>query len=248
MNLPRLSVASSADERPLYIQVKEALLTNLENGIWKPDEQLPTETEISHHMGVSEGTVRQAVLSLAKEGRIHRRSGKGTFVSRINFDQSFARFFRFKGNNECDRSQYNVTTIGAEIQQRVDPHILQLLQLNQGDNVVVLHRAISIDNVVVCHYRSYLSESRFPDLVSLPLDDTGLYNVLEQQYGVHVVGAKESLNARIAKKDDALILDLPQNEAVIAINRTAFTYKNEIIEVRRTVGRSDKFRYDIRLG
>jgi len=248
MNLPRLTPSPSSGERPLYVQVKDVLLSNLSDGTWKPGEQLPTEIEISRHMGVSEGTVRQAVLALVKDGRIHRRSGKGTFVSRMRFDQSFSKFFRFKGSGEGEPLQYNVGVIDARMQQDIDPGIRRLLKLEPREAALVLHRKISMDDVVVCHYRSYLAESRFPGLLSLPLEDVGLYDVLERHYGAHVVDARETLQARIADFDDGRILDIRQADAVIAIRRIAYTYRDEVLEVRHTVGRSDNFRYDIRLG
>jgi len=248
LNLPRLADSPSSGDRPLYVQVKDVLLSNLADGTWKPGEQLPTETEISRHMGVSEGTVRQAVLALVKDGRIHRRSGKGTFVSRMRFDQSFTRFFRFKGSSEEEPFQYHVGVIDARLQRTVEPEIGRLLELDAGEAVLVLHRTISVDDVVVCHYRSYLAESRFPGLLSLPLEDVGLYDMLELHYGAHVVDARETLQARIANADDARILDIGESDAVIAIRRIAYTYRNQVLEVRNTVGRSDNFRYDIRLG
>lgn len=248
MNLPRLSSESLSDERPLYVQVKDVLLANLADGIWKPGEQLPTETEISRLMGVSQGTVRQAVLALVRDGRIYRRSGNGTFVSRMRFDQSFSRFFRFKGSQSLVSPRYHVAVIDAHTTRDVDPEIRQLLKVASGESVVVLHRSISMNEVVVCHYRSYLAESRYPGLQSLQLEDVGLYDLLERQYGTYVVDARETVQARIADAGDEQVLHIRPGEAVIAIRRIAYTYREEIIEIRNTVGRSDDFRYEIRLG
>jgi len=87
---PMASAVPVAEEgRPLHLQIKAAIAADLVKGVWKPGEKLPTEAEIALNFGVSEGTVRQAVMALVKEGRLTRRSGKGTFAAKPNFDRSF---------------------------------------------------------------------------------------------------------------------------------------------------------------
>ena len=46
-----------------------------------PGEKLPNELELSQEMGVSRATLRQAIQSLAAQGLLEVRRGRGTFVS-----------------------------------------------------------------------------------------------------------------------------------------------------------------------
>jgi len=248
MDSPLLAPVSSSDGRPLHIQVRNALSANLETGVWKAGDQLPTEAELSRQLGVSEGTVRQAILALVKESRLTRRSGKGTFVSRLRFDESFTRFFRFKSNERSAEPLLNVTVREARIERAPHPEVRRILGIGPRVPLVMLHRIISADDVIVCHYTSHLSGQRFPRLESLPLDGVALYDVLESRYGTHVVRASETLQARSARRDDEHILGVPDTAPVIAIERIAYTYHDEVVEVRNTVGRSDTFRYEIQLG
>jgi GntR family transcriptional regulator len=50
--------------------------------------RLPSEAELSAAFGVSRATLRSALLSLQKEGRIRRLHGNGTFVNRHALDIS----------------------------------------------------------------------------------------------------------------------------------------------------------------
>jgi GntR family transcriptional regulator len=248
MESPQLTPVSASDGRPLHVQVRNALSASLATGVWKAGDQLPTEAELSRQLGVSEGTVRQAILALVKESRLTRRSGKGTFVSRLRFDESFTRFFRFKSKESSGEPVLSVTVRAARIERAPHPDVRRILGVGAGVPLVVLHRIISADDVVVCHYTSHLSAQRFPGLQSLPLDGVGLYDVLESRYGIHVVRASETLQARAARRDDKRILGVPETAPVIAIERIAYTYHDEVVEVRNTVGRSDTFRYEIQLG
>src|SRR6187402_3552349 len=77
---------------PLYQKVREQLKQQIDRGFWKPGDMLPTEPELGEQFGVSAGTVKQALLSLAREGLIVRQAGKGTFVARMSGRRSFSRF------------------------------------------------------------------------------------------------------------------------------------------------------------
>lgn len=233
--------------RPLYLQVKEALSANLAGGTWKPGAQLPTETELSRQFHVSEGTIRQAVMALVKEGRLTRRSGKGTFVSRPNFEHSFMRFFRFRGNVKSREPEYGITVLDIKARGDADPAIKRILRLASNAKILSIRRAVKQDGEVVCHYVSYLSNPEFGDLSPADLENAALYDVLENKYGIHIVRAVETLQARTAEAYDVDILGVRLGEPVIAIDRHAYTYGDRIVEVRHTVGRSDKFRYEIQL-
>lgn len=233
--------------RPLYLQIKDALSTSLAGGIWKPGDQLPTETELSKQFDVSEGTVRQAVMALVKEGRLTRRSGKGTFVSRPNFEHSFMRFFRFRGNVKSRDPEYGVTVLDIKASTDGNPVIRRTLGLASNAKILSIHRAIMQDGEVVCHYVSYLSNPEFGSLSREDLENAALYDVLENKFGIHVLRAAETLQARAADTADAAILGINFGEPVISIDRLAYTYGDRVVEVRHTIGRSDKFRYQIQL-
>jgi len=231
---------------PLHLQVKAAISRGLTDGTWKPGEKLPTEGDLSKTFNVSEGTVRQAVIALVKEGRLTRRSGKGTFASRPNLDQSFARFFRFRGGTPVTEADYAVQLIkmGSEVAPSA---IAEKLGLAKSARVVAIHRAIKQGDVTVVHYVSYLSEHKFGTLKRQDIEDAALYDVLEAKFGIHIVRAVETLRARVARTQDATILGIARDEPVIAIERLAYTYGDAVVEVRRAAGRSDNFRYEIEL-
>jgi GntR family transcriptional regulator len=246
MTLEKIRDAVSQEGTPLHLQVKAAISRGLTDGTWKPGEKLPTEGELSRTFNVSEGTVRQAVIALVKEGRLTRRSGKGTFAVRPNFDQSFARFFRFRGGAPVDGSKYSVDLIKMTVE--VAPaSVAGKLGLSKSGRVVAIHRAIKMGDAVVAHYVSYLSERKFGSLRRQDLENAVLYEVLEAKCGVHIVRAVETLQARAARAQDVMILGVARNEPVIALERLAYTYGDAVVEVRRAVGRSDNFKYEIEL-
>lgn len=67
--------------RPRYLQIKEDIQFNIEEGHLRPGTQIPTEHELAKQYGVSRTTVRRALDELALMGFVVRQQGSGTFVA-----------------------------------------------------------------------------------------------------------------------------------------------------------------------
>ena len=82
-------------QRLRLMSVKEQVLDELKrlinDGTLKPGDQLPSERELSDHLGVSRSTVREAVQLLAALGLLEVRHGNGTFVRASTSDVEFLR-------------------------------------------------------------------------------------------------------------------------------------------------------------
>jgi len=66
---------------PMYSQIRNYVLANIQQQRWRSNDQLPTESELAGKFGVSKFTVKKALVELVEEGLIYRIQGKGSFVS-----------------------------------------------------------------------------------------------------------------------------------------------------------------------
>jgi GntR family transcriptional regulator len=66
---------------PLYHQLKQLLLAQLESGRWAAGDCMPGDQDLQRFFGVSRTTVRQAMRELELAGLITRHRGRGTFVA-----------------------------------------------------------------------------------------------------------------------------------------------------------------------
>jgi GntR family transcriptional regulator len=71
---------------PLYYQLQEVLKEQIESGVWRPGEALPSEPELARRFGVSRVVVRQALAILEDDRQIDRIKGRGTFVAEPKLD------------------------------------------------------------------------------------------------------------------------------------------------------------------
>lgn len=66
----------------LYISVYKALKKKIIDGIYKIDDRLPTEEELTKEYFTSRITIKKAMQLLVEEGFVIRYPGRGTFVSK----------------------------------------------------------------------------------------------------------------------------------------------------------------------
>ena len=66
---------------PLHAQIAARLRHDLDVGRYTPGQRLPAEVDFARQLGVSRGTVRQAISALLNEGLLQTVPGRGTFVS-----------------------------------------------------------------------------------------------------------------------------------------------------------------------
>ncbi len=69
------------DNRHLYLQVIDRLKHDIDKGIYKEKEKLPSEFDLAKNLGVSRATLREALRILEEENVVIRRHGVGTFVN-----------------------------------------------------------------------------------------------------------------------------------------------------------------------
>ncbi|MBO7743397.1 GntR family transcriptional regulator [Paenibacillus sp. MWE-103] len=97
---------------PKYQQVKDYVLTQIENNALGKDGRIPSESEFSQLLDVSSITVRKALNELVNEGVIYRVRGKGSFVSnRGTAADAATRYVTFiiSGNELYDSSYLQIT-------------------------------------------------------------------------------------------------------------------------------------------
>lgn len=65
---------------PLYEQIIQQLLRQMESGELSPGDQLPTTRQLAVKLGINFNTVARAYRQLDKEGLISTQPGRGTFI------------------------------------------------------------------------------------------------------------------------------------------------------------------------
>ena len=76
-----MTLVDRSSPLPIYYQLKVLIQDQINSGLWRPGDRIPTEGELCQTHGISRSPVRQALSELAREGVLVRRPGLGTFVT-----------------------------------------------------------------------------------------------------------------------------------------------------------------------
>ncbi|MGP9019711.1 GntR family transcriptional regulator [Streptomyces sp. BR1] len=68
------------DDRPPYVQVADALRREINGGVLRPGDKLPTARELQERFGVASSTVQNALRLLKKQNLIYSVQSRGSFV------------------------------------------------------------------------------------------------------------------------------------------------------------------------
>jgi GntR family transcriptional regulator len=83
--------------RPLYLQVRDAVLERIRSGKLRPGGLLPRELDLHRELHVSLGTLRKALGVLETGQLIVREPGRGTFVRSRQTGRGLERLIRCEG-------------------------------------------------------------------------------------------------------------------------------------------------------
>jgi GntR family transcriptional regulator len=232
-------------DAPLYRDVATALERAIRDGVWKAGDQIPTEADLEARFHASRGTLRMAVSELVRKGLLHRQPGRGTFVLGPTFD-SLERYFRYERLAGDDRIQPRNAVLDQHA-LAADDEVAAALGVAPGSDVAFLRRLRFHQEEPFLLVDSYFHPDAWALVSGADFSRHPLYDVFKNEFGLYVVSADEFLRASLASDVEAQLLQVERGNAVIRLERTAFTFAARPIEYRRAVGRADRFRYHVRL-
>lgn len=223
---------------PLYSQLVSRIRRNLENGVWKLGDRIPTEQQLCGEFGVSRITVRRAVEALEEEGLLVRRQGKGTFVSAPYVSHGSCRPIN-SFHEACER-------LGKKPSSRVlfsgerpsTGRDRRELEIRGNGNVVAVSRIRFADGVPVVLERNRFSMaySYLPDC-----DLSGsLYNLL-RGYGVEPVSAVHDISLVFADEETARLLQISAGDPLVLLHELVYDDRGRPIHSSDQLIRGDVF-------
>ena len=233
---------NQASAKPLYRVVEDYLLEFIESGQLVSGDLIPSEPQLAATLNVSQGTVKKAIDNLVWEKKLYRHQGKGTYVSRLDFNNSLFRYVSYGDVEGAD------VRIDKETSKRYietgNEVICRKMKVPDDTDLLYIERIGYVDDKPVMVEYSRWRADMLPGLENEDIHVPDLfYAVVVDKYNVPVVRAEETLTAEITTEKTAKILDIDITSPVLVLNRTTYTRNNEIIEIRTTKGRGDMFSY-----
>ena len=225
-------IETGPDGVPLYRLAKRELLAAIEGGRLPPASALPNEATLASALGISIGTLRQAVGELVAERILVRRQGRGTFVATHTTDRFVFQFFHVE-RRDGHREAPQVELLSFE-RGRLDDDAAAALSRRPGEAAILIENRLGLQGRPVVHDRIVLPALLFPGLTEKRLRDrpSTLYHLYQTEFGITVVRATERVRACGAGRSTASVLGLLPGTAVLQVHRTALALSERPVEYR----------------
>lgn len=227
---------------PLYVQIAETLIEQIESGQLPPGSRLPSERELSKQFGVNRMTLRQSLMMLDNQGLLHRRQGDGTYVSLPKIERAAGKLFPF--SKEMRSQGYRPTARIILLEQRpAEVSVARQLTLSVGAQVYYSHRLRLINQQPVMLEKFALPAWRFPNFEAYDLENQSIYQIMARDYQVHITQAHQSLEPVVATAYEAHLLGVPTGSPLMLERRITFDTEMQVVEYSKDLYRGDRFRF-----
>jgi GntR family transcriptional regulator len=209
-------------------------------------EAIPSERQLSVDFGMSRLTVRAALDELVREGYLVRRRGAGTFVSEPKIAQeltmtSFTDDMRRRGLAPASRTlELNVVSAGARLGR--------LLHVAPSEHVVVVRRLRLADHETMAIEDLHVRASLVPGLTGGDLENGSFYELLQNRYGITVVGGLQTVEPTVTNEEESALLGVPLHSPAFQFERITRSASDETVEYVRSIYRGDRYRLVTELG
>ena len=218
---------------PLYKQLKDLLLQEIKEGIYKANQKIPTELELSEKYQTSRMTVRKALAELVEEGVLAKKQGKGTFVQEEKMTEDLSSPNSF--TNLCKRNGKvpGGKTLKCTLQEAKDRD-RQQLKLENGEMVILVERVRTADDVPVMLEKLY-----FPG----HLKNISLYQILLEKYGLQSGNSVMEISVCEATPEEAAELKVKTGTPCLLMEEIVYDQYDKPFHRTKSVLRGDKFKY-----
>jgi GntR family transcriptional regulator len=244
MSTPLPSVEERLDASsyvPLHVQLAELLRRQIEDGVYRPGDRLPSERELVERFGVSRITATAALQALVRSGLAYRWRGKGTFVARpklreMSWSASFSEHMRSRGLTPSSRVlAFERIPASEEVAAR--------LGLAPRTPVWHLGRVRLADGEPVAVEEAYLPADLFPGLEDEDLEKGSLYEVFRRRYALRPAWAEGIIEAAAADETQASLLGVRVDDPVLSVKRVTYNESYTALEWVHSVYRADRFSF-----
>jgi GntR family transcriptional regulator len=207
----------------------------------EPGDRLPSEAELCQRFGVSRMTARHAVQTLEREHLLHRKRGKGTFVSPRPVPRLLGSPLSF--SESMERRGAHATS--AILESRYDTPAaddVRALEITVDDRVGILERIRFADGIPMAIERAVLAPSCAAVLDTVA---THSLHVAFEAAGRVPSRATAQVEARPATARERELLELEPGGVVLCERRVIYDQDDQPLEHTETRYAADRYVFSV---
>jgi DNA-binding GntR family transcriptional regulator len=206
--------------RELYLTLRRHIL----DAVYMEGDLLPSENELCQLYGMTRPTVRQALAMLAGEGYIRKHQGKGSIVHHLRKEIGI---LSVAGTTSAagDRDLKTRIIVRPVITKWPDDFMFPLSDLETESGCIYMERLRLLDGSPIFYDISYIANINLPRITSRKFENTSLFQILRDYYGVEIQGGEHRIKAIPASRKVGRFLELGKDQPVLHLERKMETNK-----------------------
>ena len=223
-----------------YINIHDKIKDDIDVGIWKIGQRLPSERDLADEFGVSRMTLRQAITLLVEEGVLTRKVGSGTYVASTRVQEkmrgttSFTEIIQLQGKTPSSQLLSYIKTQPNEKER-------QMLHLDSKENIIRMERVRFADGVPVVYEVASIPERLIQNVKKE--DVTNHFFKTLTDNGYRIGKSHQTIFARLANDKVARLLDIKKGQAILALNQVSYLEDGKPFEYVNSQYVGDRFEF-----
>lgn len=233
--------------KPLYEQIKTYILRHIHTGEWEQNTRIPSERDLAEQFEVSRVTVSKALKELVQAGYLSVQIGKGTYVNEAPMKQQIETLTSFS-EEMAIRGQGTLSKVLSACMKPAPEDVADVLNLGANDAIFELERVRYAGNrPMAIECASVVGRLCAGIVTQHDFTTESLYAVLRESYGVNLIAAEQTFEARAADEDEASLLDIAPHAPVLAIHRITYDDMGRACEEVKSIYRGDRYKFRAKL-
>ena len=205
----------------LYFLAKDEILNYILESQLQPGDLLPPEGQLSKQLGISRGTLREAMRIIEEEGVVRRKQGVGTFIgnadnlirSTLDINEGVSEMIIGKGMKPGSR-EIKVEEIRASKKHA------ELLNLMPGEPLISLTRVRTADGLPLAYTIDFLPQRIIQGAFPRDFGSRSLYCYIEEDLGIEVTNSLLQIQPVKAPKSIAHALEIRPATILLLLKQT----------------------------
>ncbi|MBE2975198.1 GntR family transcriptional regulator [Priestia megaterium] len=232
-----------ADNRHLYLQVIDKIKQNIEKGIFKEKERLPSEFDLSKQLGVSRATLREALRILEEENIIVRRHGVGTFVNtKPTFLSGIEQLNSITHMIEQAGMKAGTIFLSSQIQE-LSENDLTRFACGEDEQILFVERVRTANGEPVVYCMDKVPQRILPE--NFEYKQESLLEILEKQAGKHISYAVANIEPLGYHEKVSPILQCEPETALLVLKQMHYDQYDEPILYSINYFKADQFSFQV---
>ena len=241
-NAGKMFSAASTSKDTRVFRFYCVLKEQIDKGVYKPGQQIPTEDYFCDKYQISRVTVRKAISILSDEGAVIKQQGKGTFVTMSNIVESPKAHGSFTLSCKQNGIEPSTKIIFCQVVD-VTADIAKDQQSGFGEKMICIKRLRCANDMPVILETDYIPYPQHSYLIDMQLENTSLLDTIYQHSGLSSASREDIIDIGFASEEEAEHLECRKSAPLVHIYQKILTGDEKILYINEQLINSEHYKY-----